>query len=145
MLGRMPKLTADELTDFLRRAFPDAPPPFVVTAVDEAGVTVVLPDEAVLLRPGGTVSGPTLMTLADTASYSAVLAEIGEVALAVTSALSIQFLRKPPAAGLVATTEMLRLGRRQAVVEVRIRSLHGDDLVAVATVSYAIPVTGPQN
>jgi len=135
----MPVMTADELTAFLRGAFPDSPPPFVVTSVAHHRVELELPDEAVFLRPGGTVSGPTLMTFADSAAYMAVLAEIGPVALAVTSSLTINFLRKPAPIGLLAVTELLRLGRRQAVVDVRIWSRGEADPVAQATVTYAIP------
>lgn len=114
--------------------------------VDEVGpgrTVVRLPAEHALLRPGGTVSGPTLMTMADTAAWVAVLAEIGPVALSVTSHLSIHFLRKPQPGDVVATTEMLRRGRRQAVVDVRITS--GAELapVAQATVTYAIPFASP--
>lgn len=133
-------MDAAALNDFLRRAFPDAPPPFVVTEVaDEGVVTLQLPYSPTQLRPGGTLSGPTLMALADTTGYAAVLAAIGQVALAVTSTLTINFLRKPPPADLVATGELLKLGRRQAVSDVRIRSVEGGQLVAQATVTYAIP------
>ena len=138
--GPMPLMSADELTAFLQAAFPDSPPPFVVTSVEHHRVELELPARATMLRPGGTISGPTLMTMADTAAYVVVLAEIGPIALAVTSSLTIQFLRKPPAAGLVASTEMLRLGRRQAVVDVRLRSMDDPRPVAQATVTYSIPV-----
>lgn len=133
-------MDADALNDFLRQAFPDAPPPFVVTAVAEDGTaTLQLAYSPTQLRPGGTLSGPTLMGLADTAGYAVVLAAIGPVPLAVTSTLTINFLRKPPAAGLLATGELLKLGRRQAVVDVRIRSAEAGQLVAQASVTYAIP------
>jgi len=138
----MPLMTAAEVATFLAEAFPDAPPPFEVTTVEPGHVELVLPDTAVMLRPGGTISGPTLMTLADTAAYVAVLTEIGPVALAVTSALTIQFLRKPAPRGLVASTELLRLGRRQAVIDVRICSSGDPRPVAQATVTYAIPTGG---
>ncbi|MEZ5140133.1 MAG: PaaI family thioesterase, partial [Acidimicrobiales bacterium] len=92
------------------------------------------------LRPGGTLSGPTLMTLADTVAYVAVVSRIGPEFLTVTSNLSIDFLRKPPAAGLRATGEVLKLGRRQAVIDVRIHTTaSGEALVARATCTYAIP------
>lgn len=134
-----PVMTAEELTAFIRGSFPGHEPAHVVEAVGPGRVVVRLPAEAVMLRPGGTVSGPSLMTLADTAAWAATLAEIGPVALSVTSHLSIHFLRKPPPGDVVATTDMLRRSRRQAVVEVRITAAGGDEPVASATVTYAIP------
>ncbi|MCU1454382.1 MAG: hypothetical protein JWN46_2528 [Acidimicrobiales bacterium] len=128
-----------ELDDFLRAAFPDAPPPATVTRSDEDGVEVTLPYGAHQLRPGGTLSGPTLMALADTTAYVAVVARIGPEFLTVTSHLDIDFLRKPPPAGLRASGEILKLGRRQAVVAVRIHSQDADQLVAASTVTYALP------
>ncbi len=97
------------------------------------------------LRPGGTLSGPTMMTLADTALYGAVLSRIGLEPLAVTSDLDIHFLRKPEPRALVARAKMLRVGRRNAVGTVEIASegeehgTLGPALVAHATGTYAIP------
>lgn len=91
------------------------------------------------VRPGGTLSGPTMMTLADTALYAIVLSRIGLQPLAVTSDLSIRFLRKPTQRALLADAEMLRLGKKLAVGEVRIYSEGEAKLVAHATGTYAIP------
>ena len=97
------------------------------------------------LRAGGTLSGPTMMTLADTALYAAVLTRIGLVPLAVTSDLNIRFLRKPEPRALVARAQVLRLGRRQAVGTIEIASegdeqgVLGESLVAHATGTYALP------
>lgn len=91
------------------------------------------------VRPGGTLSGPTMMTLADTALYAVVLSRIGLQPLAVTSDLSFRFLRKPEQRALIADAEILRLGRKLAVGEVRIYSEGSDKLVAHATGTYAIP------
>jgi uncharacterized protein (TIGR00369 family) len=91
------------------------------------------------LRPGGTVSGPTMMALADLALYAALLANIGPVALAVTTSLSFNFLRKPEPRDLVAECRLLKLGRRLAVGEVSLSSLGSDDIVCHATGTYAIP------
>ena len=92
------------------------------------------------LRPGGTISGPTMMALADFAMYVAVLASIGPVPLAVTTNFSINFLRKPGARDLTAECRLLKVGRRLAVGEVTIRSEGMDDPVAHVTSTYSIPV-----
>ena len=91
------------------------------------------------LRPGGTVSGPAMMALADYALYAAILASIGPVALAVTTNLSFNFLRKPGPTGLVAEAHLLKLGRRLAVGEVAITAPDSQELVCHATGTYAIP------
>ena len=80
----------------------------------------MLPFSADNLRPGGTLSGPTLMTMADTAMYFLLLSRLGPVALAVTTSLSINFLRRPPPADLLATARLLKLGSKLAVGEVHI-------------------------
>ena len=133
------RMGAAEITDFIRGSFPGHDPGHVVEEVTPGRTVVRLPASYAMLRPGGTISGPTLMAMADSAAWAATLAEIGPVALSVTSHLSIHFLRKPRPGDLVATTEVLRRGRRQAVVEVRIRSGDDPDPVASATVTYAIP------
>ncbi len=130
-----------ELDAFLAAAFPGARLPYRVVRSDDRGVEVVQPFGPDQLRPGGTVSGPVLMTLADTVAYVAVVSRIGPELLTVTSHLAIDFLRKPAAAGLRATGELLKVGRRQAVVAVRIHSEEAEELVAYATVTYALPST----
>lgn len=129
----------DELDAFLAAAFPDSTLPMRVTRADDDGIEVTWPYHPSQLRPGGTLSGPTLMTLADTVAYLAVVSQIGPEFLTVTSSLSIEFLRKPPAADLRATGELLKLGRRQAVIAVRIHTTADDSLVAHSTCTYAIP------
>jgi acyl-coenzyme A thioesterase PaaI-like protein len=90
-----------------------------------------------LMRAGGTISGPALMLLADTAAYFLTLALAGPVPSAATANLDIHFLVRPKPGDIVAIATMLRLGRRLAVSKVDLRS--GDDLVAHATVTYALP------
>ncbi len=131
----------DQLNQFLAEAFPGTRLPFETTRADDHGVEVVVGVDHVQVRPGGTVSGPTLMTLADTVAYVAVVSRIGPEFLTVTSHLAIDFVRKPPVAGLRATGELIKVGRRQALVSVRIHSQQGDELVAFATVTYALPST----
>jgi uncharacterized protein (TIGR00369 family) len=110
-----------------------------VVRADDRGVELTWPYHEDQLRPGGTLSGPTLMTLADTVAYVAVCSRIGAQFLTVTSHLDIDFLRKPPPADLRATGEVLKLGRRQAVVSIRIYSTADDELVASSSCTYALP------
>ena len=91
------------------------------------------------LRPGGTISGPTLMGLTDFGIYVAILASIGPVPLAVTTNLNINFLRKPAQRDLIAEAQLIKLGKRLAVGEVSIRSEGSEALVAHATATYSIP------
>lgn len=136
-----PKLDADGVNALLRRAFPDAAPegfPRVET-VEPGRVAVISPYRAGVLRPGGVISGPTLMSLADTAAYALVLAHIGDQLMAVTSQLNMSFLRGAQPGDMHAEAEMLRLGRRLAICDVRIWTEAPDRLAAQANVTYAIP------
>lgn len=92
-----------------------------------------------LVRPGGTVAGPALMALADVTMYGVVLSLIGRVELAVTTSLTINFLRKPPPADILAEGRILKLGKRLAVGEVLLYSEGAADLVAHVTGTYSIP------
>ena len=132
------QMDVDALNRFLAEAF-ETDRSYLVTDVREGRLQAKVPASAVGLRPGGTVSGPTLMGLADGAAYCLILAHIGPVALAVTSSLNISFLRKPQPAGVEAEATFLKLGRKLAVVEVRLRSEGSPELVAQAVVTYAIP------
>lgn len=136
-----PKLDADGVNALLRRAFPDAPPAGFpqVTQVSPGRVRVASPYREGLLRPGGVISGPTLMSLADTAAYALVLAHVGDQLMAVTSQLNISFLRGAQPGDIHAEAEMLRLGRRLAVCDVRIWTETPERLAAQANVTYAIP------
>jgi uncharacterized protein (TIGR00369 family) len=137
-----PALTLGELEQFLRTEFPQAFNETGGLSVEEiwhGGAKVRQAYRETFLRPGGTISGPTMMLLADVAMYVAVLTAIGPVPLAVTTHLSINFLRKPAAADLVAETKLFKLGKRLAVGEVAIRSAGEADLVAHATSTYSIP------
>jgi len=92
------------------------------------------------LRPGGTVSGPTMMMLADCAAYVSILAKYGEVPLAVTTNLNINFLRKPqPDRDIVAECALLKAGKRLAVCEILIYSELDPEAVAHVTATYSIP------
>ncbi len=136
----MPKMSAEELEQFLYTHFPDMQKGEL--RVEEVGDMTARVRRRVdnhHLRPGGTVSGPTLMALADTAMYMALLSVIGPVALAVTSSLNIHFLRKPKRADCIAEARLLKLGKRLAVGEVLLFSEGETEPVAHATVTYSIP------
>jgi uncharacterized protein (TIGR00369 family) len=134
----MLQMNAHDLNRFLDDAF-GANRSYVVDDVNDQRLIARVRADAVTLRPGGTISGPTLMALADGAAYCQILAHIGPVALAVTSSLSISFLRKPERGDMIGEATFLKLGRKLAVVDVRIRSEAGVELVAQAVVTYAIP------
>lgn len=141
MSAPIPKLDADGVNDLLRRAFPGARPeafPHVIE-VTPGRVKVMAPYRDGLLRPGGVISGPTLMSLADTAAYALVLAHVGDQLMAVTSQLNMSFLRGAAPGDLHAEAQMLRLGRRMAVCDVRLWTESPDRLAAQANVTYALP------
>ncbi len=134
----MAKLTAEEVQAFLRRDFPQTSS--IIESIGEGTATVRQKITDAHLRPGNTVSGPTLMALADHATYVVILSQIGIVPLAVTTNLNITFLRKlAPGADLLATAKLLKLGARLAVAEVHLRSTTSPDILAQATVTYSIP------
>ncbi|WP_052341389.1 PaaI family thioesterase [Salinarimonas rosea] len=137
-----PVMSAPEVEAFLEREFPEIYLDGRIWHVEAVGPLTArmrLDFHPRHVRPGGTLSGPSMMTLADLALYVAVLANVGPVALAVTTNLSFNFLRKPPQAALVADTRLLKLGRRLAVGEVTIRSEGADEPVCHATGTYALP------
>lgn len=135
-----PVLSIPELHDFLAREFPQVTGEFEVLEVAPSRLKVRLVPADKHLRPGGTVSGPTLFSLADCAVYLAIIAHVGEEALAVTTNASIDFMRKPVAdRDLVADVRLLKLGRGLAVGDVGITSAGSDALVARATLTYSRP------
>ncbi|MGH1425271.1 MAG: PaaI family thioesterase [Pseudooceanicola sp.] len=134
------QMDKEALSAFLAEVFPQVKSDFVIEDLAENTVTVRLKVEDRHLRPGGTVSGPTMFSLADVSVYMAILAMIGPKALAVTTNCSIDFMRKPAAgADLIAHCRLLKLGRILAVGDVLIRSEGMDAPVARATATYSIP------
>ncbi len=132
-------MTRDELQAFLGREFPQVAEDFVVEEVGEELVVRLAVAER-HLRPGGTVSGPSMFALADVAFYLAILSRIGAVALAVTTNCSIDFMRKPAAGrDLIARARILKLGRVLAVGDVLITSEGEEAPVARASLTYSIP------
>jgi len=135
-------MTRDELTAFLDREFPQIHLGGRSYFVDEVGplsARMRMEYHERHLRPGGTISGPAMMALADLALYAAILAHIGPVALAVTTSLNFNFLRKPEQRALIADCRLLKLGKRLAVGEVSIYSEGSPDVVCHATGTYSIP------
>ena len=127
-----------EIVEFLARAFPQNK--CVVEAVGNASATVKHQIGSDELRPGGTVSGPVLMTVADVALYVALLGEIGVVPLAMTTSLTINFLRKPsPHRSIVGVCNLMKVGRSLAVGYVDLYSEGSHELVAHAVGTYSIP------
>lgn len=128
------------MEEFLSKEFPQAS--FLLESFDEGSVTIRRKIGTDDLRPGGTVSGPTMMGLADCAIYIAILREIGLVALAVTTSLNINFLRKPVAdKDIIGVCKILKLGKSLAVGEVAIYSEGDDQPIAHSVGTYSIPPT----
>ena len=136
-----PVMTAAELNAFLAHAFPEAAPSGFaqVGEVAPGYVRCELPHHPRALRPGGVISGPTQMSAADTAMYALVLAHVGEVPMAVTTSLTMHFLRPCRPGTLVAEAKLLRLGRRIATGEVSLWTEAPDRPASHAVVAYALP------
>ncbi len=137
-----PALTADEIAELLHEIFPQVVFPgcgISIERVDYGDVRVRRQFQESLLRPGGTVSGPAMMQLADFAMYVAVFSAVGRQPEAVTTNLNINFLRKPGHADLLADAALLKVGRRLVYGEVTIYSEGEGAPVAHATSTYSIP------
>lgn len=142
MSGKPGVLSAKEVSDLLAREFAQAfhaESPNVIEAAWHRGCRIRRRFSDRSLRPGGTISGPTMMALTDFAMYVAVLASVGPVPLAVTTSLNINFLRKPAQRDLIAEAKLIKLGKRLAVGDVAIYSDGEEEMVAHATATYSIP------
>jgi uncharacterized protein (TIGR00369 family) len=132
-------MDAQEVEAYIAEVFPQVEDyQFKIDKLDTGTISVSMKTREAHLRPGGTISGPTMFTLADCASYLIVLAHIGKVALAVTTNLNINFISKPEG-DLVADAKLLKLGKRLAVCEISILTKTDRKLVAHATATYSIP------
>jgi acyl-coenzyme A thioesterase PaaI-like protein len=130
--------TKADIVEFLAREFPQSK--CVVEEVGRRTATVVHPVGRDQLRPGDTVSGPLLMAVADVALYVAILGTIGIVPLAVTTSLTINFLRKPsPHRPIVGVCQLIKVGRSLIVGEVALYSDRNEEMVAKAVGTYSIP------
>lgn len=135
-------MTVAEIDAFLRAEFPHMfrNESFIIEQADGRTCRIRQGFHASMLRPGGTISGPTLMALADCAMYVVLLSAIGPVGLAVTTSLNINFLRKGKAGqDVLAVAKILKLGKRLAVGEVTLSSGASPDPVAHVTATYSIP------
>lgn len=133
-------MTKEEMTVFLEDVFPQVKDDFVVESIDGVNSVVRLKVAERHLRPGGTVSGPSMFSLADVSAYVATLARIGKEALTVTTGCSMDFMRKPEAGkDLIAHTTLLKLGRTLSVSNILIYSEGSDVPVARANMTYSIP------
>jgi uncharacterized protein (TIGR00369 family) len=142
--ARSPAMSAEAIEKLLAAEFPQAFYPgcgHSIERVRYGDVRVRWTFKETALRPGGTVSGPTMMELADFAMYVAVFSAIGPQPLAVTTNLNINFLRKPASADLIADARLMKVGKRLAVGEVTIYSEGTEEPVAHVTATYSIPVS----
>ncbi len=136
------RLSAEEFLELIRDGVPFSR--FLHLSVEQMAygrVTMRMAYHPDVIRPGGTISGPALMTLADCTMYGVVLSAIGRVELAVTTNLSINFLHRPAKADVIAEGQLLKLGRRLAVSEIILHSDAHDEPVAHVTGTYSIPPT----
>ena len=138
-----PRITIDEFERLAAEKLPLVVQYGIRAEVIEAGRVVMrMPFDRGHLRPGGTVSGPVMLALADVAVYALVLGLIGPVEMAVTTSLNANFLRRPRARDLIAEARILKLGRRLAVGEVTIHSDGEEEAVCHVTATYSIPPLG---
>ena len=139
-MERQPVLTAEEVQEFVEEVFPQQKGALRVLSIAPMAARVRMKIGYEHLRPGGTVSGPAMFTVADCAFYMAVLGMIGRQALTVTTNLNINFLRKPMAeTDLICEARILKLGKLLATGDATVWSEGQAAPVAHATVTYAIP------
>jgi uncharacterized protein (TIGR00369 family) len=137
-----PVLTAEQIEEFLAREFPQINAGgrvFHCVNVAPGTATLRFHPNDTHLRPGGTVSGPSLFALADVAAYVALLAHIGQVPLALTTNLNINFLNRADPVPLDGVCHVLKIGRSLAMLEVSIERTDTRQLIAHATTTYSIP------
>jgi uncharacterized protein (TIGR00369 family) len=140
MTDQMPRITPDEFAAIMRDSVPYVGQlGIAVRSIGWGSVSLSMPASDLLLRPGGTVTGPAQMALADIAMYALIMSRLGRVDLAVTTSLTMNFLRRPSPAAIRAEGRLLKLGKRLAVGDVLLYSDGLEEPVAQATVTYSIP------
>ena len=134
------KMTAQQVEDLVHLGFASKKKFMLCEEVRENYARIRLPFRESMLRPGGTLSGPSLFTAADIAMYALVLSHVGPELMAVTSNMNLNFLARPKAGDAIADARLLKLGRRQVVMEVSLySSAEPATLVAHVTGTYALP------
>ena len=132
-------MNIDEIHEFLRAEFPQVSEKFRVEEVSFGQIRVRMLIDSRNIRPGGTVSGPSIFSLADVSVFLAIQAVKGPVKHAVTTNCSIDFMRRPELADLISETRLLKFGKRLVVGNVLIRSFDRDEPVAQASLTYSMP------
>lgn len=136
----MPAISVDDFDEIIREELPWAHDLGMHTdAIGRGTARLRLPFKPTTLRPGGVISGPTIMALADACMFAVALSRLGKIKLTVTTSFSINFLHRASPADLLAEGRMLRLGQRLAVMEVTVHCDGHREPVAHATGTYSIP------
>ena len=134
------KMTAQEVEDLIHRGFASKTPFLKVEELQPGRVRARIPYRDSMLRPGNVLSGPALFTAADIAMYALVLSHVGPQLMAVTSNINMNFVSKAKPGDILADARLLKLGRRNVVMEVSLYSSAAPDtLVTHVTGSYALP------
>ena len=134
------RFTIQELSKYVEEIFPQVKDDFEILEISEFGSRVRLKVTFRHLRPGNTVSGPSIFSLVDCTAYMAILAKLGKEALAVTTNCSIDFMRKPSGkADLIANCEILKFGKTLVVADAKVYSEDTEKPVARASITYSIP------
>ena len=132
-------LNQQQITDLLQQHFPQIQDEISIDSMNDQEATVRLSVNNRHLRPGNTVSGPSMFLLADVAAYIAILAQVGARTQAVTTSAHMDFLRKPQAeTDIIATTKILKISKQLAVVDVYLYSENDDNMVARASMTYSL-------
>ena len=132
------QLPMPELQEYLYTIYPQTKDRFCIDELQEGELVMSMETNSEDIRPGGTISGPSLFTLVDCAFYALVLSVIGKEPLAVTSSLNINFLRKPEQGNMICRTRILKMGKKLCVGDAFV--YNREQIVAQATITYAIPL-----
>ena len=135
------KISAEEMNAFFLSAFDGGDKTMMpaITHASEGRVIMELSITKAMLRPGGTVSGPTQMAVADHAAYAVIFTHHGVTAMALTTNLNIDFLRAPKGNVMVIDAKTIKMGRTLAVISVEMTMKGSPKLTSRATVTYAMP------
>ncbi|MGH1351865.1 MAG: PaaI family thioesterase [Methyloligellaceae bacterium] len=137
----MSRVSIEQMNKILHNGLPNsAKVGMIVETIGDGTCTMRLPVDETMVRPGGTLSGPSMMGLADAAMWVCVMSKIGDVQLAVTTNFNINFLRKPKMQDIIAEGKSIKTGKQLAVIEVTLFTAGEEhEPVAHATGTYSIP------